>query len=225
MGFIYKITNNLTGKCYIGETIKTNPESRWNEHRRKIEKGIGCPALQDAIKKYGVDNFSFKVLLICFDGDRYYYEKEYIKKYNSIVPNGYNLTSGGEGGGFYGKKHSDETKLKITEGLKQRYNDNPELREETSNRLKELYKNPENIEKLKDGMKNSEVFKNLKKNENGFGFAKIKVKQYTIEGEFVKEYNSLAEAGDAVNISHRGISKCINGKQKSCGGFKWIKSE
>lgn len=222
MGFIYKITNNISGKCYIGETLKSNPELRWNEHKRKIEKGIGCPAL---LKKYGVDNFSFKVLIICFDEDRYFYEKEYIKKYNSIVPNGYNLTSGGEGGGFYGKKHSDETILRITKASKQKYIDNPELREKNSNRLKVLYKNPENIEKLKKSMKNSSIFSNLKKNENGFGFAKIKVKQYTINGEFIKEYNSMKEAGEAVNMTYRNISKCINGKQKTCAGFKWIKSE
>ncbi len=36
--------------------------------------------------------------------EKYKYEIEYIKKYNTMVPNGYNLTSG-EGGGFYGKKN------------------------------------------------------------------------------------------------------------------------
>jgi len=163
MGFIYKITNNISGKCYIGETLKSNPELRWNEHKRKIEKGIGCPALQYAIKKYGVDNFSFKVLIICFDEDRYFYEKEYIKKYNSIVPNGYNLTSGGEGGGFYGKKHSDETKVKIIQSSKQRYIDNPELREQMSSQQKILFSNPENRDKIKQGMKKSDTWKNAKK--------------------------------------------------------------
>jgi group I intron endonuclease len=163
MGFIYKITNNTNGKCYIGETMKSNPELRWNEHKRKIEKGIGCPALQDAIRKYGVENFSFQVLIICFDEDRYHYEKQYIKKYNSIAPNGYNLTSGGEGGGFYGKTHSDETKLRITNTSKQRYIDNPELKEQNSNKLKSFYSNPENRNKIKEGMENSEKWKNAKR--------------------------------------------------------------
>jgi hypothetical protein len=54
MGFIYKITNTISNKCYIGETKKSNPYLRWNEHTRKITQGIGCPALQDAVKKYGV---------------------------------------------------------------------------------------------------------------------------------------------------------------------------
>lgn len=225
MGFIYKITNNTNGKCYIGETMKSNPETRWNEHKRKIEKGIGCPALQDAIRKYGVENFSFQVLIICFDEDRYHYEKQYIKKYNSIAPNGYNLTSGGEGGGFYGKTHSDETRIRITNTSKQRYIDNPELKEKMSLQQKLLFSNPENRNKIKEGMKKSKIFNNLKMNENGPGLAKIKVKQFTLEGEFIKEYNSMKEAGDAVNMTYKGISRCVNGKQKSCAGFKWIKSE
>jgi group I intron endonuclease len=61
MGFIYKITNIITNKCYIGETKKSNPYLRWNEHKRKITQGIGCPALQDAVKKYGIDNFKFEI--------------------------------------------------------------------------------------------------------------------------------------------------------------------
>lgn len=136
MGFIYKITNKLTNKCYIGETMKSNPELRWNEHKRKIEKGIGCPALQDAVRKYGIDNFRFDVLIICFDEDRYRFEIEYIKKYNSMAPNGYNLTKGGEGGGFYGKKHSQETIENIRKISKQKYIDNPELRTAISERCK-----------------------------------------------------------------------------------------
>lgn len=135
MGFIYKITNTITNKCYIGETKKSNPELRWNEHKRKIEKGIGCPALQDAVKKYGIDNFKFTVLIICFDEDRFKFEKEYIKKYNSLSPNGYNLTAGG---GFYNKKHTNETIKKITQTSKQMYINNPNLREQISNKQKIL---------------------------------------------------------------------------------------
>ena len=103
MGYIYKITNTITNKCYIGETKQSNPESRWKEHKNTIKNGTGCPALKDAVKKYGIENFKFDILLICFDEDRYKYEIEYIKKYNSQVPNGYNILGGGPGGGFEGK--------------------------------------------------------------------------------------------------------------------------
>ena len=63
---------------YIGETKKSNPLLRWNEHKSKIEKGIGCPALQNAVKKHGIENFKFEIICICFDEDCNKYEKEYI---------------------------------------------------------------------------------------------------------------------------------------------------
>jgi len=76
MGFIYKITNLITNKCYIGETTKADPEKRWMQHKNTIKRGIGCPALQSAVIKHGIDNFKFEILLICFDEDRYKYEIE-----------------------------------------------------------------------------------------------------------------------------------------------------
>jgi group I intron endonuclease len=158
MGFIYKITNIITKKCYIGETKKANPYLRWNEHRSKIEKGIGCPALQDAVNKYGINNFEFKILIICFDEDRYKFEIEYIKKFNSIVSNGYNLTKGGEGGGFQGKKHNIETTTNIKQTLKQIYIDNPKLREDISKRNKIIMNEDEVKMKIINGLNNSKKY-------------------------------------------------------------------
>lgn len=164
MGYIYKITNQISKKCYIGETKKSNPYLRWNEHKRKIEQGIGCPALQDAVKKYGIENFKFEVLIICFDEDRYRFEIEYIKKYNSIAPNGYNLTKGGEGGGFHGKKHSQQTIERISQVIKQKYIDHPELKQQMSERQKIVMNNQEVRDKIKEGMLASEKWKSLKQN-------------------------------------------------------------
>ena len=165
MGYIYKITNIISKKCYIGETKKNNPQLRWNEHKRKIEKGIGCPALQDAVNKYGIENFTFQILIICFDEDRYKLEMEYIKKYNCISPNGYNLTKGGEGGGFHGKKHSQETIDKISQKMKNIYIDNPELKIQLSIKQKEFMNSPEIKSKIKEGLKKSEKW-NIIKNKN-----------------------------------------------------------
>lgn len=126
MGFIYKITNKISGKCYIGETKQETPEMRWREHLYSISRDKGCPALGGAINKYGVENFKFEVLIICFDEDRYIYEREYIKKYNSQIPNGYNILPGGLGGaGFLGKKHSKETIKKIVNSGKKFREANP----------------------------------------------------------------------------------------------------
>jgi group I intron endonuclease len=176
MGYIYKITNIISKKCYIGETKKDNPQLRWNEHKRKIEQGIGCPALQDSVKKYGIENFTFEILIICFDEDRYKLEIEYIKKYNCISPNGYNLTKGGEGGGFHGKKHSQKTIDKISKIMKKKYIDNPELKNQLSIKQKEVMNSPEIKSKIKEGLKNSEKW-NIIKNKN----KKIQIKNHTEE--------------------------------------------
>jgi group I intron endonuclease len=154
MGFIYKITNTKSKKIYIGETKLEDPEKRWKAHIQSINRGKGCPALRDAIKKYGIDTFRFEVLIICFDEDRFEYEKEYIKKYNSQVPNGYNILPGGEGGGFLGKKHKKESIDKIKSTLNKRY-ENTEERERMSTIIKEHMKKVN----MKEIMSKSENYK------------------------------------------------------------------
>jgi group I intron endonuclease len=137
MGYIYKISNKISGKIYIGKTIQQNPAVRWKEHKYmcRQEKG-GCPALRDAVRAHGIDAFLFEILIICFDEDCDRWEKEYIKKYNCIVPNGYNIFEGGQGGaGFRGKSHSVATKERLRE---------------TST---EYYKNVDNIERMRANAK------------------------------------------------------------------------
>jgi group I intron endonuclease len=125
MGYIYQIKNKITGKCYIGQTTKL-PESRWKQHINSLAKKGGCPALKDAITKYGIDSFTFRVLIICFDDAIHLIEKEYIEKYQAQVPNGYNILPGGQlGGGFLGKTHSAKSIEKIKESGKKFREGNP----------------------------------------------------------------------------------------------------
>ena len=140
MAYIYRVINLITKKCYIGETKEKDPNARWKGHQEAFKRGKGCPALQDAIQKYGIDNFKFEVLIICFDDDRFIYEKQYIQKFNSIAPNGYNILPGGVGGaGFKGKKHTPEVLEKMKEASR-KYFENPENRKAASERAKEQMK-------------------------------------------------------------------------------------
>lgn len=71
-----------------------NIETRWNKHKSCSNKTLGRYILS-AYKKYGIENFNFQIICICFDEDCNKFEEEYIKKFNTLVPNGYNLRAGG----------------------------------------------------------------------------------------------------------------------------------
>jgi group I intron endonuclease len=174
MAYIYRIKNKITNKSYIGESKKKDVKWRWSEHKKNIKNNKGCPALRDAVKKYGIENFEFSVTIICFDDERFKYEKEYIKKYNTVVPNGYNITNGGEGGGFQGKKHTEQMKTDLGNKSKQKYIDNPELRKQISERNKIIMKNPVIREKIKNGLLNSEKWKKAKEENRRGNYKKNK---------------------------------------------------
>jgi len=138
MGYIYKITNTVNRKCYIGVTTKDNPNERWMNHKSAIRANIGCPLLQKAVKKYGEDSFRFEVLIICFDQDVFKFENEYILKNNSMSPNGYNIAVGGiRGPSFLGKHHSDETKQVLSKKSRE-YHNRPEIKEQHRQRAIEI---------------------------------------------------------------------------------------
>ena len=111
MGFIYKITNTMNGKSYIGQTIQ-KPEKRINNHF--YPGGSGCAALHNAIQKYGRDAFTVEILHEVLDIFLDDLEIAEIKRYNTLVPNGYNLDSGGNAN----KVVSDETRQKMSEARK-----------------------------------------------------------------------------------------------------------
>lgn len=129
MGYIYKITNTKNSKGYIGVTTKDNPNDRWVAHKSSIRRGVGCPLLMKAFQKYGEESFKFEVIIICFDEDVFKFEEEYIEKYNTLSPSGYNVAEGGKSGkNFLGKTHSEETKRKI--GIKSKeYHIRPDVKE------------------------------------------------------------------------------------------------
>lgn len=94
-GYIYMIKNTLNNKVYIGQT-KRSPETRFKEHL-KLLKSNENQTIHKAIKKYGKDNFYYIILAEGIDSLEKLDDLEvyYIKKYNSMIPNGYNLCPGG----------------------------------------------------------------------------------------------------------------------------------
>ena len=103
---IYKITNTINGKIYIGQTKQYYGKTKYGIHRRfqkhiydaTKNEGKGCPYLCNAIRKYGKENFVVELLEKTTEDLIDEKEEYYIKKYNSTNTNiGYNIALGGKG--------------------------------------------------------------------------------------------------------------------------------
>ena len=213
MGFIYKIINKITNQYYIGQTMQ-NIEERWRQHKSSKSN---CRYLKNAFQKYGIENFDFKLICICFDSDLNRFEIEYIKKYNSLVPNGYNLRTGGQNGG----KQNNETKIKISEALKKRYVEFPNLHPKS-----QLGK--PHTEEIKTKISNALKGRKIKSETIEKRVATIiKFKIYKIDAityKVIEEFNGYPEAAKSVETTKNSIWRACNGKTKTCKGFIW-KSE
>jgi len=103
--YIYKITNTLNQKIYVGKS--KNPKVRWRQHKSHSKKRN--TKLYYAMRKYGVENFTFEILEECLEAQVNERETHYV----SLLKPYYNMTNGGDGGGFLNKKHGDKWKNAI----------------------------------------------------------------------------------------------------------------
>lgn len=221
---IYKITNLINNKIYIGSSICC--ASRKANHKR----GVFDTRISRAIKKYGWDNFSFEIVEICNKEVLREIEKNWILKYNSIDPKiGYNITSNttnpnegvspslntrkkmsqsklnkyvGELNPMFGKKHSKESKEKISRTRILKQIPGPMLGKKHSEKSK---------------IKMSQSSKNrIRKTK--------KIKQYNFEGNLLKIWDSAEEAAIGLfnNKKYKNnIRAACGGYYKTSLGFKW----
>lgn len=100
-GEIYRIwfDNDPTHKCYVGQTVQgTLTRIRQHIDDAQNNNGAGCPLLDDATRRYGIQHMRYEILE---DGIETHEELDaaeqyWIKKYNSRTPYGYNVKSGGQ---------------------------------------------------------------------------------------------------------------------------------
>lgn len=123
---IYKVTNKINGKVYVGQTIHSL-EHRKSGHERdaRCQKKTTVK-FHNALLKYGFESFDWEVLKECVSQEELdYWEDYYIKEFDCLNRDkGYNLKSGGKVGNVY----TDELREKIGETTKEKWK-NPELAE------------------------------------------------------------------------------------------------
>jgi len=196
LGSVYMFINKKNGKCYIGKTtqkLNTRKNQHINTSRIKGKK----QAVHNALAKYGIENFIFEEIWrgpVEELNAREIYE---ISKRNTIKPNGYNLTPGGEGA-----SHHPETRKKISEAKKGEKN-------YMYGRTGEKHHNY--------GIPCSEETKKKISDAN----RGKKVNKYTLDGEYLETFNSMADAARSINIDISCISRCCNGHRKTSSGFVW----
>lgn len=198
---IYKLTNKVNGKVYIGKTERTIKE-RMDEHIRH-----NYIVVDKAIRKYGIDSFVVEVVDSASSIEELdKKEQEWIEKCDCLLPKGYNQTFGGstskgfhhrdeskqkmsiskseaykgEGNPFYGKKHSEESKAKMSRSRKGRV-------------LSEEWK-----EKIGKAQRKKVI--NLDTDE---------------------VFDSVKSAAEHYNLKDTHIVRVCKGKRKKTGNYRW----
>lgn len=109
---IYKIENLVNHKNYVGQSIHI--ERRWIEHCIPSSNSL----ISKAIHKYGKENFSFQILEECTIEELDEKEMYYINKYNTLTPNGYNISEYQNGVHAYYTNYNKDTLLAIIDKIK-----------------------------------------------------------------------------------------------------------
>ena len=130
---IYKITNNLNGMSYVGQSV--NCMNRWDYHK---SPSSNYTPIDKTINEFGKEHFTFSILLECSPDMLDVWERDMINLHDTIYPNGYNM----QGGGRDGFNICEETRMKISESCKgsKGYWDGKNRPEETIRKISESLK-------------------------------------------------------------------------------------
>ena len=210
MYLVYCHTNLINGKQYVGIT-SSSIEYRAGKDGIRYKN---CPVFYNAIQKYGWDNFDHRVLAYDLTHQRACeLEKYYIAQYNTQIPNGYNLTDGGDGG-FH---HTDVTKRKLSclaKGNKSRTGMHNSA--EMNLRMSELMRGN------KYGSTRT-ISAEYREKARLAQPQRVPIIQLDMSGNIVGEYASLKEAEHQTGIAGTNIGKVVAGKSgyNTAGGYYW----
>lgn len=213
MSYIYKITNQINGKLYIGKTNRTIQE-RFKEHCRDyLKRENEKRPLYSAMKKYGIRNFSIELIEECALNEAEIREKYWIEFYGSFKY-GYNATLGGDGKAYIDR----DLVIKTYQELQT---------------IKSVAKQMSIDEKtIRDILRDNNIIirQTPEVNKDKYG---ITVGMYDKEEKFLRMFASYNEAGQwlidnnltgcKLGTIRTHISEVCNGKRKSAAKFVWKK--
>jgi group I intron endonuclease len=209
---VYVITNKINGKQYVGQTVQPL-ENRWVRHYSG--KGQGCSAIKSAIKKYGKENFLVEEIYKAESlTDLNEKESEFINKFNTLAPNGYNLTTGGERPRF-----TEESKRKNSESQMGKIPWNKGLtatQDDRLNKQKRFGSKHHNFGKPTSEKQKSAVSSSAKKNAE-----KRKIKVFCHENGIT--YSSITEAARSLGLNTGSISSVLSGNSNRAKGYTFDK--
>ena len=209
MAHIYKITNLINQKVYIGETIRT-VEMRWKQHLQRAKDKSRQEHLYRAMRKYGVENFVVEEIEECKDDIRFERETYHIIQHNSLEPLGYNY--------LICQKGSDSSlNSNLIEAVLQEWSFGS-LERVICEKLHISGKTARYI-LTNNGITKEDIAK--RKSEYIRKMSSKIVYQYTLEGDFVQSWESSQEAGRALGLNNASISKCCTGFLLTYNNYIW----
>ncbi|MBQ3580167.1 MAG: hypothetical protein II975_04140 [Bacteroidales bacterium] len=242
--YVYKHTNLINGKVYIGKCYR-KPSYRWGidgSGYLRCSKGhnkVDQRHFASAIKKYGWDNFKHEVLFKNLTADEAsHYEIMMIKNYESNKPSkGYNMTTGGEG--CAGRIVSQATRELLKKSLKKyrhifQYDKNGNLIREWNGceEILEYFKtkSDSNLYAHLTGRQKSFFGYIFKLEEESNIQYKIKttakrIRCYSKEGKYIKTFSSYQEAFKETGALPSVIVRCLRNECVLAGGYVWRKDE
>lgn len=226
-GSIYKVTNEINKKSYIGLTTLREPKDRFIRH---IHVANGREedryAIHNAIRLYGEENFTFEILEcnITSYSELRKREQHYVNKFSTFRVNGYNLTGGGDSSATVNERAVVQID-KITGDVLGKFTSISEASRSTGVSLSGISMAINGEMKTSGGY----VWVSESCFNNGFKFNKY---NYTngqpilqinkSSGKIIKEFMTIKDAEEKTNAS---IGSALYKGRNVAGGFIWIKSK
>lgn len=247
---VYEIINVVNGKKYIGSSINIEKRRRehFNELRKGTHYS---KHLQRAVNIYGLDNFKFNVLELAPKDTLREREKHYITVFETLQRDkGYNISesctnfsASGKNHPLFGKNFAELGYTNYWKGKKFPEEMKAKLRKPKSEQAKKnMSLNHANVSGANNPMygrkytdeektKMSIALKGKMAGEKHPCYGMIrsgelagnkrKVNQLSLDGEFLREFVTIADAGKATGVLRQSINKCCKKQRETAGGYKW----